>query len=304
VLAGMSCFAAADKPRIDNAILAPGDQIAVRTVEAKEIADKQFRIEPKGDVNLPLVGRVNLAGLTVPEAEAALTKAVARYYVNPDIAVTVVEYHSEPVSIIGSVGNPGVHEARGRKTLLEMLSLAGGVKPDAGPILTITRQDQYGPLPVPGARETAAHTSVGDIDLKSLLSAKDPAENIYVQPFDVISIPRAEMVYVVGNVKKGGGISLGGRATISALEALALAEGLDVKASPGRARILRVSQGTGDASREQIPINLSRILNGKDHDVFLHANDILFVPNSAVKGISTRTIEAAVQIATGILIFH
>jgi len=285
-------------------VLATGDQIVIRTVAVKEIADKQFRIGSDGEVNLPLAGRVHLAGMTVKEAEDALTKAASKYYVNPDIAINVVEFHSEPVSVIGSVGNPGVHDARGHKTLLEVLSLAGGVKPDAGPILTITRLDDYGPLPLPGARRTASHSIVADVDLKSLLAAKDPSQNIFVQPFDVISIPHAEMVYVVGNVKKAGGISLGGRESISALEALSMAEGWDPRAAPSHAHILRLSPGGTDVGREQIPINLAKMLNGKEHDVLLHANDILVVPNSTAKSITARSIEAALQIATGILIFH
>jgi polysaccharide export outer membrane protein len=304
VLSGLTCLAV-DAPRpLDDDVLGPGDQVAIRTVVAKEIADKQFRIESTGEVNLPLIGRVHLAGLTVEQAEQALSKAAGKYYVNPDIAVTVVEFHSEPVSVIGAVGNPGVHEARGRKTLVQILSLAGGVRPDAGPIVTITRQDQYGPLPLPGVRKTLAHSSVADVDLKSLLAATDPTENIYVQPFDMISIPRAEMVYVVGNVKKSGGISLGGRSTISALESVALAEGFDARAAPSRARILRLSNGGVDAGRKPIPIDLSKILKGKESDVLLHPNDILYVPNSAAKGITARSVEVALQIATGILIFH
>ena len=303
LVAGFGCLFASDVPAGD--VLAPGDQIVVRTIAVKEVADKQVRIESNGEVNLPLAGRIHLAGLTVKQAEDALAKATGKYYVNPDIAINVVEFHSEPVSVIGSVGTPGVHDARGHKTLLEVLSLAGGVKPDAGPILTITRLDEYGPLPLPGARQTASHSIVADLDLKSLLAAKDPAQNIYVQPFDVISIPHAEMVYVVGNVKKAGGISLGGRQSISALEALAMAEGLDPRAAPSHAHILRLSPDGGvDVGREQIPVDLSKMLKGKEHDVLLHANDILVVPNSTAKGITTRSIEAALQIGTGILIFH
>src|SRR5271165_5511125 len=139
VVTGMTGLAAGAAAPVDNDILGPGDQVLIRTVAAKEIADKQFRIESNGEVNLPLAGRVHLAGLTIEQAEAALSKAVGKYYVDPDIAVTVVEFHSEPVSVIGAVGNPGVHEARGHKTLVEMLSLAGGVRADAGPTVTITR---------------------------------------------------------------------------------------------------------------------------------------------------------------------
>jgi polysaccharide export outer membrane protein len=295
---------AADKtPPLDGETLGAGDQITIRTT-IKEIGEKPFRIEASGDINLPLAGRVHLAGLDVQQAEAAIVKAVSRYYVNPDIAVTVLEFHSEPVSVIGAVGNPGVYEARGHKTLVDILSLAGGVKPDAGPVLTITRQDQYGPLPLPGARQTLSHTTVADVDVKSLLSAREPADNIFVQPFDSISIPRAEMVYVLGNVKKAGGISLGGRNSISVLESVALAEGLDPKAAPAHARILRMSGGSVDAGRQAIPVDINKILKGKTGDVILHPNDILFIPNNTAKSVAARTAEAALQVAIGVLIFR
>jgi len=299
------CGSGANQPQSgEDYLLSPGDQILIRTIQAKEVADKQFRIEANGEVNLPLTGRLALSGLTVRQAEAEVTKALGKYYTDPDIAISVAEFHSEAVSIIGAVGNPGVHEAHGRKTLLEMLSLAGGIRPDAGPLVKITRQAEAGPIPLPGAHEATGGTMVAEVDLKSLLAAQNPEDNIYVRRNDVISVPRAEMVYVVGNVKKAGGIPLGGRFNISALEALSMAEGLDLRASPKHARILRPSDQKRDASRLEIPIDLSRILSGKQPDVYLQPNDILFVPNSVAKGITTRGLEAALQIGTGILIWH
>jgi polysaccharide export outer membrane protein len=303
-LVGLNCFAEEGKSPLDDYVLGPGDQIVIRTLQVKEIADKQFRLEANGEVNLPMAGRVQLGGLSIKRAEAALSTTIGKYYIDPDIAVTVAEFRSEPVSVIGAVGTPGVHEARGRKTLLEMLSLAGGVRPDAGPVVKITRQRRYDPISLANAREAGGDTMVAEINLKSLVEARNPAENIFVEPYDVIAVPRAELIYVVGNVKKAGSIALGGRSTISALEALSLAEGLDLKAAPSRARILRSSEGTPNAGRKEIPVNLSKILSGKDTDVYLQPNDILFVPNSAAKGITARTIEAALQIGTGILILH
>lgn len=298
------CSAADKVPATNNDILEPGDEISIRTVAAKEIADKPVRIEADGEINLPLVGRVHLAGLTIEQAEGAVVKLVSRYYIDPDIAITVLQFHTEPVSVIGAVGNPGVYDARHNRTLTDVLSLAGGVKPDAGPVLTITRQKEYGPLPLPDARPTLSDTIVADVDLKTLLNAKDPAANVVMRPFDSISIPRAEMVYVIGNVKKAGGISLAGRNSISVLETLALAEGLDSHAAASQARILRMAAGSVDAGRQPIPVDVNKILKGKTGDVLLHPNDILFIPNNAAKAITARVAEAALQAATGILIFH
>lgn len=304
LVTGPCCYSAEVVPPQSDYILGPGDQIVIRTIQVKEIADKQFRLEANGTVNLPLTGRVYLSGLSLVQAEGAITKALEKYYFDPDIAVTVAEFRAQPVSVIGAVGIPGVHEARGRKTLLEMLSSAGGIRGDAGPVVKITRQRSYGPIPLANARDAGGDTEVAEVDLKSLIEARNPAENIFVQPYDVIAVPSAEMVYVLGDVKKSGRIPLGGRSSISALEALSLAEGLDVKAAPSRARIMRPSDTAPTAQRKEIPVNLAKILSGKSSDVYLQPNDILFIPNSAAKGVTTRAIEAALQIATGVLILH
>ena len=121
-----------------------------------------------------------------------------------------------------------------------------------------------------------------------------------IQPHDVISVPPAQLVYVVGNVKRAGGFALGGRPTLTVIQALALAEGLDPRAAPERARILR----RGSGSDQQITVDMKKILAGKAEDVVLRPNDILFVPNSAMKTITTRSIEAAIQIGAGLAIFR
>jgi polysaccharide export outer membrane protein len=303
VLAGICCFGGEEAPQGDY-ILGPGDEIVIRTIQVKEIADKQFRLEANGTVSLPMTGRVYLNGLSLVQAEVAIGKALDKFYFNPDIAVVVAEFRAQPVSVIGAVANPGVHEARGRKTLLETLSSAGGIRGDAGPVVRITRQRSYGVLPLANARDAGGGTMVGEVDLKSLIEARNPSENIFVQAYDVIAVPSAQMVYILGNVKKSGSIPLGGRSSISALEALSLAEGLDLKAAPSKARIMRPSDSAPTAERKEIPVNLAKILSGKSSDVYLQPNDILFIPNSAAKGVSSRAVEAALQIATGVLILH
>jgi polysaccharide export outer membrane protein len=142
--------------------------------------------------------------------------------------------------------------------------------------------------------------SVVEIDLKVLTEAKDSTENIVIRPHDVISVPAAQLVYVVGSVKKGGGFALAGRPSLTVLQVLALCEGLDPRAAPDRARILR----RGPDSEEQIPVNMKKIMAGKIEDVVLRPNDVLFVPTNTMKAITNRTIEAAIQIGTGLAIFH
>lgn len=277
------------------------DEITMHSVQVKEVAAKTFRIDQNGEINCPLLGRVHIAGNTVRQAENMLSTKLKSFYLEPDVALNVSGLHSDPVSIIGAVGAPGVHQVRGTMTLLEALSSAGGVRTDAGPVVKITREKTYGAIPHPSAHESAAGASIADISLNSLMEARNPEENIFIRPHDVISIPLAEVVYVVGNVKRAGGFPLGGKPNLSVLQALSLAEGLDARAAPKNARILQRSSSSG-VEGTQTPIDLKAILEGKAKDVTLHPNDILFIPSSTAKSVAARTVEAAIQIAAGVAI--
>ena len=306
-----SCFvSAADvKPTISEKplsvsssyLLGADDEISIHSLQAKEIADKSYRLDQNGEVNFPMVGVVHLSGCTIREAEAKLGAALKTYYKNPDIAISVTSMHTESVSVLGSVGTPGVYQLKGQVHVLEALSAAGGVRGDAGPVAIITRQSGYGGIPHPDARQKISGESIVEINLKSLMESQNSTENFIVQAHDVISIPAAQLVYVVGHVKKSGGFVLAGRPQLSVLQALALAEGFDGQAAPARAQVLRRNN---TSTEQQIPVNMKKILAGKEEDIILRPNDILYVPNSAMKTVTTRTIEAAIQIGTGLAIFH
>jgi len=284
-------------------VLGAGDVITIRALDADEISDKPIRLGTNGFITLPLVGRVRAGGLTTEQLEAALAMRLKPLIRNPEVSVSVVEQRSQPVSIIGSVNAPGVQQLQGRKTLAEMLSLAGGVRQDAGHAIKITRRLQWGPIPVPGAApDVTGRFSVAEINLKEILEARNPAGNIQIMPDDVISVPRAEMVYVIGEVKKSGGFTIGELESLSTLQALSLAEGLNVTAAPQNARILRLDPGA--PKRAEISVDLRRILAGKENDVRLEPDDILFIPGSKSKNVAIRSLEAAVQIGTGIAIYH
>jgi len=236
-------------------VLGPEDQITIRALHCEEISDKPFRIQPDGKLNLPLVGSVTVAGLEIPAFESKLRDLLRAYYVNPEVTVTVTEFRSQPVSVVGAVANPGVHQLQGRKTLLEIISMAGGTKPDAGPVVKITRRLDWGRIPLKSAHDDAeGEFSVADISLKDLIESRNPAENILIRPSDVISIPPAALVYVIGEVKKSGGFVLSNRTSLSVLEALSMAEGLQPRAAPGKARILRATDSATE--RQEEPINV------------------------------------------------
>lgn len=294
---------AAEGPMPRNYVLGPEDQITIRVLEAEEIDNKPVRLDFSGNIRLPLVGRIHAGGLTVDQLETELVRELRKYMRDPQVAVSVTEFRSQPVSVLGAVRNPGVHQVQGRKTLLEMISMAGGIDPEAGHAIKITRRKEYGPIPLKSAAaDETGNYMVADVDLGSILEARNPQENIEIKPYDVISIPRGELVYVMGQVKRPGGFVLRQRETLSALQVLALAEGLDASAKPQDARILRTVEGA--QQRTEIYVDLRKILQGKASDVALQPNDVLFIPKNVPKSAMLRGLESAIQIGTGVAIYR
>jgi len=284
-------------------LLGPGDQVTVRVAEAEEIPDHPLRIDDNGDPVLPMVGRVRAGGLSVGDLQALLARKFQIFIREPQVVVLVNETRSQPVSVLGAVTTPGVHQLQGRKTLVEVLAAAGGLRVDAGYRVKITRQPEWGAIPLAGATtDPATRCSVAEVPVKGLLEAVGPADNIEVLPNDVITVPVAEMVYVLGDVKKSGGFVLGQRTSVSVLQALAMAEGLAPMARAGQARILRTERGT--QSRIEIPVDLTKIMSGKAGDVLMLQNDILFVPTNTVKRLGARSLDAMFGIGTGMAVYR
>lgn len=286
-----------------NYVLGPDDQVVIRVLDLDEVSPNAIRIEGNGSINLPLVGRVRAGGLTLQALEASLTERFKVFVKQPQVTVSVAEYRSQPVSVIGAFNAPGVHQIQGRKTLAEIVSLAGGLKNDASSKVTITRQIQHGRIGLSTAHDDATgQFSVAEVDLTELLEGRRPEYNILIEPHDVISVSRGKVIYVLGEVKKAGGFVLQSGESMHALEALAMAEGLTIRASAKHAKILRPAADGGQ--RAAVAINLGKILSGKAPDVELQADDILFIPDSTARNIGIRAAETALQIGTGVVIFR
>lgn len=284
-------------------LLGPHDQIRIIAAHAQEISSEPFRIGPDGSVNLPFIGRMRVSGMSVETLEATLQDKLKEYVREPQVSVQVVDSRNRPVSVIGAVKSPGVHQLREPTRLIEILSLAGGLREDSGSKLRVTRQRRWGPLPLPGAQpDPSGSFSVAEVDLEGMIRGANPAENIYVQPNDVISVPRAEIVYVMGEVKKPGGFPLRDREKVHVMQALAMAEGMLVTAGPKHARIMRVNPAGGE--RVEIPVDVRKVLEGRGVDVAMQADDILMIPNNAARSVALRTAETALQIATGVIIWR
>jgi len=276
---------------VPNYVLGAGDQLSLVVQDlTDEFADKAFRIDLGGDINLPLAGRIHAAGLTIGEFEGQIQQHLARFVKDPQVVVTITEFNSQPVSVLGAVNNAGVKQVVGTKTLFELISLAGGLRPDAGSSIKITRSLGLGPIPLPNAKtDPTGQFSVASVDVKAVLNATDPAQNIVVLPGDIISVSKAEVIYAVGSVTRPGGFPLNQDVSLSALQVLSLAGGLTTTAALDKAHILRSVPGTSDHT--EIAVNLKRIMAGKAPDVPLQPNDILFVPNSAARTFTYKAID-------------
>jgi polysaccharide biosynthesis/export protein len=284
-------------------LLGPDDLLEISGPELTEAGGKRSRIDGDGNVEVPLVGRVHVAGLTVEQTEKKLNMLLKTYIRDPQVAINVAEVHSQPVSVLGAVNTPGVHQVQGQKTLLEMLSLAGGIRQDAGYSVRITRQVEWGCIPLSNAKpDPSGRFSVAELNLKKILEAKNPEENIQIFPHDVISVPKADMVYVIGEVRRSGGFVLGEHQTISVLQALSMAEGLNNGADTRHAKILRLKREADQ--REELPVDVKDVLTGKKPDLPLQGDDILFIPGSTGKKAALRVLEAAVQTGTGLAIWR
>jgi polysaccharide export outer membrane protein len=260
-------------------VLGPGDQIVIRANEVEDISDKPFSIDADSFIVLPLLGRIKAGGLSVQQLEADLVERLKMYVRSPQVIVTVVQFRREPVFFVGAFKNPGIYPLLGRRTLVEMLASMGGLQPNAGRRIKVTRRAEFGKLPLQTAIEDPVNkVSSVEIGMGSLRENVNPAEDIVLEPFDVISVERAEMVYVNGEVGKVGAVELNERDSISIAQVITLAGGLTKNANPKKVRILRPVMNT--SRRAEIPVDLTKVLKGEANDFPLLPNDVLYVPHS------------------------
>ena len=286
-------------------VLGPGDQVTVHILGAiaDDFPERPVEVGPDGKVNLPMVGDVQASGVSVRDLEGDLKIRYGTYFKDPQVSVAVTDYRSQPVSVVGAVNAPNVVELHGPTRLMQVISMAGGLRPDAGDRVLITRQLQpaAGGAPPSGSDEEAPKFYLKEVSLAKALDGTDPAANVLIEGHDVITVPKAKMVYVMGAVGKPGGYILDGHSSsLSVLQAIALAGGL-TKTAKGEAKILNATSNGGIQS-ENVLINISKIEEEKSPDVRLRADDILYVPNSTAKSVGYASLAAAVNLA-GVVIW-
>jgi polysaccharide export outer membrane protein len=269
--------------------IGPHDLVAL-SVYNQPALTRSVRVDAEGYVRLPMLERrIRAEGLLPAELEAAIAEALRaeEILVDPIVTVTMAEYHSRPISVAGAVRNPITFQAVGPVTLLDALTRAGGLSPEAGLEILVTRSQ-----PGEGGKPTALTQRIA---VKGLIDAADPELNIPLHGGEEIRVPEAGKIFVVGNVKKPGAFRIQEGSETTVLQMLALAEGL----VPYAAKQAYIYRREAAGSKNEIPIELAKIMDRKAPDVPLAANDIFYIPDNRGRRASMTALEKIVSFAAG-----
>jgi len=245
------------------------------------------RVNSGGEISLPMIGTMPVAGLSVEQAETLIEHKLTEkgLFNDPHVTVFEKEYATQGISVLGEVQRPGIYPLLGSRKLYDAISAAGGTTPKAGGYVLITR------------RNDPQHS----VRVPLLTGAPESMENnVTVEPGDTILVSKAGVVYVVGDVHQPGGFVMENGNDITVLKAIALAQGTNPNAALDSARVIRKTpEGPQD-----VPLSLKKIMAAKAPDIQLQADDVVFVPGSAGKSAAKRGAEAILQMATGVAIWR
>lgn len=257
--------------------------IEVNVYNVPELSTKA-RIGNSGDVYLPLIDYVHVGELSVDEAQTLIEKRLADggFVRNPHVTIFVDESASQGVTLLGEVTKPGIYPDLGDHKLYEIISEAGGFSPSAARKVSIFHRNQAQAIQLNLPR------NLGD----------DLTNNVEVLPGDTVVVPRAPIIYVVGDVGRPSGL-LVDNGTLTVLQALALAGGTNHTAKMSAVRIIH--KAPSGMTETRVP--LKKMLEAKAPDVTLQADDILFVPVSGGRVLAGKTLDAAMAAATAVSIY-
>jgi polysaccharide export outer membrane protein len=278
-----------------------GDVLDVHVNDEDDISGR-YQVDQDGNVKVSLLAKpVPAAGATTFQLASRLSDALKEGKIlrDPSVSVLILREVTQNVSILGAVMRPGVYPIEKPTTVMDLISLAGGLAPNAGNSLTVSHQ---GPSNGPAGPNGSANSSPSGnttLNVTTLLAAKDPSANIGVHAGDVVTVGTAPVVFVVGSVTRPGAFAVQDRRSeMTVLQAVAMAEGPTPIAALGKTIIIR--QSSSSAERQEIPIDLKKVMRGKEQDQVLEANDILFVPQSGLKAGARRLGDIGAQAASNV----
>lgn len=268
-----------------DVLIQNGDLLAISLYGIPDF-NKEVRVAEKGDITLPLIGDVHVAGLTIHGAEALVQKRLVEggFFTDPQVSITARESVSQSTSVLGEVQRPGIYFLPGQHSLFDALSAAGGTTPRAGNTITITHRGR--------PNEVRTVTLPPNQTLP-------PESNVAIDPGDTIVVSKAGIVYVLGDVRLPGGFVMD-NSNVTVLQAVAMAQGANTTAKLDRTILIRKTQ----QGKQEIPVRLSKVMAAKSPDLKLQADDVLFVPRSNAKAGFRRGLEAALETAVGVVIYR
>lgn len=260
--------AAAQQPESAEYKIGPKDLLEITLLGVPEINKLVVRVSEEGRITLPLLGAVDVGDLTKFELERKLASlAGERVVLHPQVTVHILEYLSRRVSVVGAVEKPGPFELLGRRTLLAILSEAGGLTKDAGDEIIVIRSLASG------------ETKTVRIPVEGLFVRGDPELNVTLEPGDVINVPidRLVTIYVFGQVRSPGALQVRRSSLPTLTQAIAQAGGFTDRANRAKVKVRRRDESGKEL---EITVNVRDILRGKVKDVPLRENDTVYVPES------------------------
>ncbi len=271
--------------------IGPNDLVGLAVSDAPEMS-RTFRVGPDGAIHLPMLKQpIQAAGLLPIDLEAVVAGALVKehLFTAPIVTVSVVEYQSRPIRVVGAFKAPLTFEASQPTTLLDAIARAGGFADNAGPEILVTRAQT-------GSDGQTTHLTTR-ILIADLMNNPDPRLNVRLEGGEEISLPEAGRVYVVGDVKKPGAYPIKEGVESSVFKAISLSEGLDLNAAK-IAYIYR--REAGATTKTEIPVELRKIMDRKADDVTLLPNDILYIADNRTRRDRNAALEKALAVGTGI----
>ena len=274
----------------DRYRIGPSDVLDIRIHNRPQISREAVRVEGNGMIRMPLIeSEIQAACLTEGELAKEIATRYAKYYRNLQVDVFIKEYHSKQVAIIGAVNDQSRFKLQRRVRLLELLTYAKGPSTKAGQTINIVHST---------AASTCKQQQDENADVASVFSSYklsdvlrgDAAANPYLEAGDIITVPEADQVYVVGNVFMPLTIPL--REPVTLTRAIAMAGGLKQDTKKDKIRVLR--QEPGATTRKEITVDLSAIEKKRSEDLALLPNDIVDVPTSAGKSFLRSLVQGVV----------
>jgi len=271
LIVSIGSLALANTP--ETLLIGPGDTLRIQVLDTPEL-EQHPRVTDAGEIPLIGVGDLKVVGLTPAAAASKIReRLISMHYMNhPDVTVTIEQYSTQVVSVLGQVKNPGAYTISTPRSILSIVALAGGLTESADFHITIQRRD--------ASQQPVSYTLSND-------PRAAIADEVQVFPGDTIVVPKAGIAYVLGDVRRPGGFVMqNNHSQLTVMQAIALAGGTAPSAVPSHARLIRKAPEGG---YREIAVNFSAIQKGKQSDIVLEPDDVLYMPFSYLRNIASTS---------------